>query len=686
VAERLLRPAGLLAVGRHVGAAAAEQAKTTAEPRDVHLPGTAAVRAVATDTREILSGIRSTARCRDTVPSAARLVPVLGRFDVVVIGGGTSGAPAAIGALRRGARVLVVEYQHGLGGTGTLGLIGRPYHGKRIGFSHEVPFPDKQHNLEHKMEWYRRQIRRAGGVIWFGAIGCGAVVEGGTVTGAVVATPSGRGVVLARVVVDATGNADVAVAAGADSFYGATENGDIAMQGAGIPHRPLLGSYVNTDYLFVDESDMVDVWRALVGTRQRMSEGVFDSGALIQTRERRRVVGDHVLRYLDQLLERTYPDSIALSASDYDSHGYPNHLFFALLPHDEKSRRANHPAPGGSCFTPYRCLLPRGLDGILVTGLGISMERDASAMIRMQLDLQNQGYAAGVAAAMAAESGVAPRDIDVKALQRHLVEIGSLPAEVLDHKDSFPLPREAVDQAARLLGSSDRKTAMKALAVVLAQSDTARPGLCRAFAASRGEARLRYAKILGVLGHAEAVPELIEALEGVSAWDEKIFQGKMAEYAHLPTPTDALILALGWSGDRRAVGPILRKLETLDEGITLSHHRAVALALERLADPTAAEPLARLLGKPGMSGHVMTTQEPLSMDVKQRRREGPLREIVLARALYRCGDWQGLGETTLRQYQADIRGLFARHAAMVLAAPTDESRFDRFELREEPGW
>ena len=100
-------------------------------------------------------------------------------------------------------------------------------------------------------------------------------------------------------------------------------------------------------------------------------------------------MGDHVLSYLDQIAERTYPDSIVLSASDYDSHGYPSHPFFALLPHDEKSRAANHPAPGGSCYTPYRCLLPRGLDGILVIGLGISMHRDASALVRMQHDMHN---------------------------------------------------------------------------------------------------------------------------------------------------------------------------------------------------------------------------------------------------------------------------------------------------------
>ena len=139
----------------------------------------------------------------------------------------------------------------------------------------------------------------------------------------------------------------------------------------------------------------------------------------------------------------------------------------------------------------------------------------------------------------------------------------------------------------------------------------------------------------------------------------------------MPTPVDALIVALGSTRDERALPPILRKLDTLDAETTLSHHRAVAIALERIGSPAAAEPLARLLEKPGMRGHAMTSLEPQhNANREKRRRTGPLREIVLARALYRCGDHQGLGERILREYAADIRGLFSRHAQAVL----DEDR------------
>jgi len=675
-AAELLLPLGLVEMGRRIGARAAEEALGLPAPSRVRvhardLTSRKATPSGAGDVCEMLGGVRPTDRDLKTVPSPPRDLPVLGRSDVVVIGGGTAGAAAAIGAARRGAKTLVVEYLEGLGGLGTLGLIGKAYHGRDAGFAAEVPFPDKQHNVEHKMEWYRRELRKADAEIWLGAIGCGAWVEDGRVKGAVVATPQGRGLVLANTIIDATGAADVAIAAGADYLYGA-DAVDIALQGTGLPTRPLDRYYVNSDYMLVDESDMLDTWRALVGARAAMQQGTFDSGTLIQTRERRRVVGDHVLRYLDQVAGRTYPDSIVLSASDYDSHGYPSQVYFALLPHDKKSRKANHPAPGGTCYTPYRCLLPKGLDGILVVGVGISMERDASAMVRMQLDISNQGYAAGVAAAMAAANDSTVRSIDVRKLQRHLVETGALPEEVLSHGDSFPLPESAVREGVTsLAAASNPKEAARPLAIVLSHQQAALPMLRAAYASASAETKLTYAKILGVLGDADVVPCLAKALDP-AAWDDKILQGGAAEYAHLPTPVDALIVALGSTRDERGLPPILRKLDTLDAETTLSHHRAVAIALERIASPAAAEPLARLLEKPGMRGHAMTALEPQhNANREKRRRTGPLREIVLARALYRCDDHQGLGEQILREYAADVRGLFARHARAVLDASPD---------------
>ena len=223
--------------------------------------------------------------------------------------------------------------------------------------------------------------------------------------------------------------------------------------------------------------------------------------------ERRRIVGDFTLTALDQVAGRTYPDTIAKSQTGYDTHGYIVEPYF-LLRH-----------PHGQTFTsyvPYRCLLPRGLEGLLVTGIGLSAHRDAQPIVRMQPDIQNQDYAAGAAAALAAREGTRLRHIDVRALQRHLVDIGNLPESVLTDEDSHPLPAERV---------------------------------------------------------AAAVPTILD--------------------------------------DYRSLAIILG-------------HRDVSLTATR--------------------------------------------ELLIARALYRCGDWEGLGEHTLRQYTQDLRGHFVRHAQAVLAA------------------
>ncbi len=123
LAEKLLRPLMLIDVGARLGAAAAEEAGRLPAPKDVRLPGQPASAPTAFgEVRESLVGVRPTQQL-PAVQQDNRALPVLGRYDVVVIGGGTAGAPAGIGAARQGAKTLVVEYLSGLGGVGTTGAI-----------------------------------------------------------------------------------------------------------------------------------------------------------------------------------------------------------------------------------------------------------------------------------------------------------------------------------------------------------------------------------------------------------------------------------------------------------------------------------------------------------------------------------------------------------------------------------
>ena len=654
-AAKLLRPLPLIDLGARVGRAAAELAASLPKPQGAKLPGQpTASPAAKGDVRELLVGVRPIDE-GPSVSQEARALPVLGQYDVVIVGGGTAGAPAGIAAARHGAKTLVVEYLSGLGGTGTEGAISVYYWGNRVGFTATVQENVASWNIEHRKQWWRRELLDAGGDIWFGTIGCGAFVDNGQVKGAVVATPFGRGVVLANTVIDATGNSDVAAAAGADTDY--TDASEFGMQGTGLPGRKLGARYNNTDFTIVDETDMVDIWQVFVHSKGKYTEA-FDHGRLIDTRERRRIVGEATVTLLDQVNRRTYPDTVVRARSDFDTHGYtiePLLLF-------------EHPAcrEGFLVDIPYRAMLPKGLKGILVVGLGISTHRDAVPLVRMQPDIQNGGYAAGTAAAMAAQAGVPLRKIDIRKLQKHLVEIGNLPADVLEHGDSYPLSPEVIAEAVRSIPEGT------GAAVVLSHREQALPLVREAFAKAAGDARVTYAKLLAVLGDASGLDTMLEKLNAAAEWDQGWNYRGMGQYGSAYSELDALIVAIGMTGQTRAVPAILKKVELLSADQAFSHHRAVGRALELIGDPSAAEPLAQLLGKPDMTGKhhpdiatAIAREVPGGTNAETTRRES-LRELFLARALYRCGDHQGLGRKILENYTKDLRGHLARHAHAVL--------------------
>jgi len=667
-AEKMLRPVEFMAVGSRIGRAAAAEAIGLKGTRDVKplTPRTGA--STGGDVADLLEDIYPRRKGLGNIRCDERSLPVLGEYDVVVVGGGTAGAPAAIAAGRSGAKTLVIEYLHGLGGVGTLGLISKYYHGNRVGFTAEVDAglremkadaisPGGAWNVELKMEWYRRELRKAGVEIWFGTLGAGAFVENRRVRGVVAATPDGRGVVLAKVVVDSTGNAGIAASAGAECIV--TDDGHIAIQGTGMPQRELGASYINTDYTFIDDSDVIDMWRSYVLGREKF-KNAYDMGQLIDTRERRQIVGDYFLSPLDIYKRRTFPDTIVVSMSNFDSHGYTVHPTFLIRPPDRAGMVAN---------VPYRCLLPKGLDGILVTGLGVSGHRDAMPVIRMQADIQNQGYAAGAAAAMIAKAGTGTRDLDIKALQKHLVEKGNLPESVLTDKDSFPLPKREIEQAVKTIVKN-----FEGLESILTQPETALPLLRSAYArASDDEAKLVYAQVLGMLGDATGAETLAEAVSS-SQWDEGWKYTGMGQYGRSLSYLDGLIIALARTRDGRAQAPILEKVKQLDEQAEFSHYRAVAVATETSGDRTAAKPLANLLSKPGMTGHAYTDIEEVAKSLPASStdtttRNLSLREIVLARALYKCGDHRGVGRKILSAYEKDYRGYYSRHAHAILKNP-----------------
>lgn len=675
-AEALLRPLATIDVGTRVGNAAAAQAKALPAISGARLPGASVKPAAEGDVKELLVGVRATQTQLPTVPAEARGLPVLGTFDVVVVGGGTGGAASGIGAGRQGARTLVLEALHELGGQGTLGVISGYYSGNREGFTTEVSQGIQAMGMGQgtkwypigKAQWWRAANRQAGVDIWYGSLGVGAFVANHQVRGVVVATPLGRGVVLAKSVVDTTGSSDIAIAAGAD--YQFADASEPAFQGAGLHTMNLGMRGPNTDFTFTDDTDMIDAWQVTINARANGGDA-YDMGQLLQTRERRRIVGEVTLSPMDLALDRSWPDAIALAKSHFDSHGFTVHpMFWARQPDIEVGK--------SEMLIPLRALQPKGLQGIYVASLGVSAHRDVMPIIRMQANLENLGYAAGAAAALSAKG-----QLDVPALQQQLVKKGCLPETILGAKDSFPLP-EATVQAAVLnvvKGSAmglvptkdflgrpqvvDSKYNTHDIAVIFASAPTAIPMLAKAYAAASSPTdKLLYAHLLGILGSPAGVETLLAHVKNTAKFDEGWNFVGMRQYGRNMSEFDQFIISLGCTRDPRAVDAVLGKLVLLEPGMEFSHFRACALALETLRDPRAAEPLARLLAKPKVTGFAAPTLEAMNRIVKHRSES--LREIMIARALFRCGDYQGQGRKILETYVQDLRGPYSRHARAVL--------------------
>lgn len=670
-ADRLRRPVELMGIGARLGAAL--PVRPTANPASVQVVCAGSQAVASGRIRTVLDGLRPGDVAVRSVAAPANTLPVLGRYDVVVVGGGTGGAPAAIAAGRAGASTLVCEHQAALGGVGTLGQIANYYYGNRIGFTAEIdkgvaarepePLREGWWTPAAKASWYHHECRTAGVVMAFGTTCCGAWVVDGEVRGVVVAGPMGYGLIEAGAVVDASGCADVAAAAGATTTgIGAAH---CAVQGTGLAGINPDKRYNNSDHCFSDDTDLADASRFLIEAKEKFRDD-FDIGQLIDSRERRQIVGEATLGPVDFLCERRFPDTITIASSNFDTHGFVIHPLFLVKPM-EKDRLWVH--------VPYRCLLPCGLDGILVTGLGISAHRDAVPVVRMQPDVQNHGYAAGWAAATAARQKTGVRSVDVADLQRHLVKKGILPESVLADVDTFPISDARLERALR--DAFDRHAG---IALCFAEPERSLPQLRRMLRSEDPQRSLRAAQVMALLGHADGVTELRQAVQG-QPWDAGWNYTGMGQFGMSTSAMDGLLIALATVGDAGIWPVLLEKITALSDGAgepEFSHCRAVVVACERLharhPDARGAAALAALLARAGMSGHAQTTQLEVQAALTAEQNETgvrnvSLRELHLARACWRCGDHVGIAAGILRRYAADLRGHFSRHAKAVLAEP-----------------
>jgi hypothetical protein len=435
---------------------------------------------------------------------------VVTRSDVVVVGGGPAGVSAALAAARRGASVTLLERYAALGGLASGGMVlvlDDMVNGDEITVTGVVDeyvermaklglavYPPEQDrgvsSTETWNKWGRwgtfdfhqhvnpkpicyavafdpdgwkrvsNDLVRESGVnlrlhSWFSR----PIVDDGRLAGVVAETKSGPQAVLGDVVIDTTGDIDVASRTGApyvqDSYLttlvfrlGGVDTAAAEAFEQADPRearainrkiKRLLGGawelwwlktpvpgvvWCNAPHMTgYDGTDPVSLTQAEFDARDKIADAVtyvrahlpgfencylVDVAEQIGVRQTRLLEGEYVVTKDDVTSRRHFADSVA-RGRDY--------------------------------YTPYRALLPQGVDQLLVAGRHYSATPDAQRISREIPPCMAQGQAAGIAAGIAVEKGITVREVDPVDIQRGMRDQGADPGDV-------PAPNATIDTAA----------------------------------------------------------------------------------------------------------------------------------------------------------------------------------------------------------------------------------------------
>lgn len=428
---------------------------------------------------------------RGRVISYSSQIPVLGECDVLVVGGGSAGSSAAVAAARSGARVILLERYGFLGGTGAAVL--DTFYGfftpgsveKKVvgGIPNEVVRGLERYGVllkrpntygagagltydpeTLKVVW-DELVSGAGVRVLFHTYFSDVIGDGARVKGALVGTKRGLRAILARAVVDASGDADVCARAGAPfedaGALGIAQsltttfkviNVDVrrakafpkkelwalmeAARGYDLPRKegsahitPFEGVMVTnmTRVAGVDATDPDALSKAeMEGRRQALEYLRFlrdrvpgyeraELGGLsvnIGVRETRRIKGEYWITREDVLSARKFPDAIAQCGAPIEEHHAGGDTRWEYLP------------DGKTVDIPYRALLPQGPVNVIVAGRCLSASHEAHASIRSIGQCLAMGQAAGLAAALAKDGEV--HGVDVNELRSRLLEMGAV--------------------------------------------------------------------------------------------------------------------------------------------------------------------------------------------------------------------------------------------------------------------
>ncbi|HMR83021.1 MAG TPA: FAD-dependent oxidoreductase [Niabella sp.] len=447
-------------------------------------------------------------------------IPVIDEVDVLVVGGGPSGVGAAIGAAKTGANTMVIEALSSFGGMWTNGLVItlggfnnwlRPYERNVDGVMGEwLVKAEKMGGAENSRSWVLDSDPEIMRVVadkmmedykvkcllhtWF----ADAIVEDNQIKGIIVENVDGRQAIMAKNIIDCTGNGDVFARAGVEfthsqemqpmtlSFYFAEvepnthikyeeevlipfgpEPGYLKgelMKEWQSPRRdvdvdrvkmrethnkgefpeyggPWFGGlrerfpWVNTTRMYANGVKAAELTKAEMEGRKSAHQMIeyyrkevpgFEKSWIMKTastmgvRETRQLEGVYQLTGDDVVACREFDDSIAMGSWPIDIHPGKGksgqHDLYCPLPYQ----------------IPYRIMVPKTMDNLLIAGRCVCVDREALGSIRVGATCGAMGHAAGVAAALSAQSGTTVRDVDIKLVQQKLLEQNA----IIDHSQA----------------------------------------------------------------------------------------------------------------------------------------------------------------------------------------------------------------------------------------------------------
>ncbi len=407
----------------------------------------------------------------------ARNIPIICEVDVLVAGAGPAGIGAAVRAAKMGAKTLVIEAQNCVGGTATAGLMS---HWGGRSSSHvlkEIIDRSSKASMEDGVTIFHEDcpteidheklklllfemLKEAGADIMLYTQACDAIVESGRVKGVIVENKSGRGAIYAKVVVDATGDGDIAARANVPFELGReddkkmqpatlmfkvggvdcdravfpesfetrvhTERGELqTLASALLPHpaghvllyRTTLPGVVccnMTNSIGVDGTDaasltegtyicmtqlqkIVDFLREYVPGYEKCF--LLTTAQTLGIRETRHFKGLKRLEAED-ILSAKYHDDWAVQEAffNFDVHNMTGSGL------DETGVQEKW-AQKNTYSIPYGCLVPAGIEGLLLSGRNISGSHLAHSNFRIMSVCMALGEAAGAAAAIGTRDG-----------------------------------------------------------------------------------------------------------------------------------------------------------------------------------------------------------------------------------------------------------------------------------------